>query len=414
MWPHKHRMYNDPVQMTGSAEQDIQQTAGLQGPPKGPFARWPGPADAVLAVLCFLITITMWYGLEGWRAAPSGAWALFVAGSIALVWRRSHPELVHAVVVAASALSFGLGYSDGALFALLVSLYSLGRYSDNEVYSHGGVAAGVILLIGIQLFDNDADPLSMVLFVAMLGFIDWYIGRRLRARGEYVQFLRERAEYLEEKRHTEMQQAVTDERARIARELHDIVAHQVSLMIVQAGAAKTVANTDMDAAIAAMGAVEKAGRAALNEVRHLLGVLRPDGASKELSPQPGLAEIPILVRDLENTGLDISLELSDASSNIPSRIGLAVYRVVQESLTNALKHADTGTSVAVGIDANDRFINVSINNDGRSVNPASAQGHGLIGMRERVHQLGGSFSAVPGSDGGFVVECQIPLNGESE
>jgi signal transduction histidine kinase len=175
----------------------------------------------------------------------------------------------------------------------------------------------------------DAVTVAQIGFGLLLTFLVWYVGRRLRIRSE-------RAAQLQREQAAEARRAVAEERTRIARELHDVVAHRVSLMTVQAGAAKTVAADDPESASQAMHAVEKAGRQALDELRHLLGVLRPEADVEDMGPQPGLADVPRLVDQSRAAGLDVSLTMDGAQIDLPARVDLSAYRIVQEALTNAL------------------------------------------------------------------------------
>jgi signal transduction histidine kinase len=255
-------------------------------------------------------------------------------------------------------------------------------------------------------------------------FVAWYVGRRLRLRGERAaQLLREQA--------AEARRIVTEERTRIARELHDVVAHRVSLMTVQAGAAKAVAAEDPEGALRAMGAVEEAGRQALDELRHLLGVLRPETDLDGLGPQPGLADLPRLAEQLRLAGVDVSLATDGVSAELPARVDLFAYRIVQEALTNVLKHAGPGAHTEVRLGTDRRGIVIEVLDDGKGLVPPAAaantfrppesavgdrqdrrSGHGIVGMRERARLLGGTLDARPRPGGGFRVVAHLPTGGE--
>jgi signal transduction histidine kinase len=204
---------------------------------------------------------------------------------------------------------------------------------------------------------------------------------------------------------------VQAERTRIARELHDVVAHRVSLMTVQAGAAKTVAAEDPQAALRAMEAVEHAGRQALDELRHLLGVLRPSADGGSLGPQPGLLDVPRLVDQFREAGLDVSLSVSGATTDLPARVDLSAYRIIQEALTNVLKHAGPGAQSDVRISIDVSTVAIEISDDGQAVTSLPGSGHGIMGMRERAVLLGGSLAAGPLPGGGFRVVARLPIGG---
>lgn len=383
-------------------------------PIRGPFIRWPRLSDAVLAMVSFALTLAFWADERsgGEETLPFLAFLLILVGSASLYWRRRAPEYVHAIVLTASALCMLSGYLQGPIFAVAISLYNIGRYSAVNRYSMIGLgAAYLLIIIGELAFGGLSSSDFTELF---LPFVFWYIGRRLRARGEYLRVLRERAEHLEREQLVEAERAVAAERTRIARELHDIVAHQVSLMTVQAGAAKTIAARDPESAAKAMGTVEVAGRQALDELRHLLGVLRPDSDASELGPQPGRAELPRLIEELKRAGLEVSLLHDDEQRLLPARIELAIYRIVQEALTNVLKHAGTDASAEVRIRFDDLSANIVIEDNGSGTTRLPGAGHGITGMRERAQSLGGYLEAAPRVGGGFRIDAHLPLSEEIE
>jgi signal transduction histidine kinase len=383
---------------------------------RGPFARWPRAADAALAIVVFLATVFLTDGpgdsvvIRPVGDVPIPAVLAFAVASAALYWRRRAPLVVLGVAVAAWATTLGSGYADlGGV--TIIALYSAGRYAAGDRWAHAGVAAAiaVILIDGL----TDPAPWGEAVFGGVVLFLAWYVGRRLRLRNERaVQVLREQA--------AEARRIVIEERARIARELHDVVAHRVSLMTVQAGAAKAVAAEDPEGARRAMAAVEEAGRQALDELRHLLGVLRPETDLDGLGPQPGLADLPRLVEQIRGAGVDVSLATDGVSAELPARVDLFAYRIVQEALTNVLKHAGPGarTEVRLGTDRGGIVLEVVDDGRGATVMPTpgvaeeGARGHGLVGMRERALLLGGTLDAAPRPGGGFRVVAHLPTRGE--
>ncbi|HJW61965.1 MAG TPA: histidine kinase, partial [Actinomycetes bacterium] len=310
---------------------------------RGPFARWPRAADAVLAAVVFLATVFLVDGpgdsvvIRPIGDVPVAALLVYAVASAALYWRRRAPLAVLGVVLAAWALTLGDSYSQIGGVAI-IALYSAGRYATEDRWGQVGVAAA-IAVVSIDLL-NDPAPWGEAVFGAVVMFVAWYVGRRLRLRSE-------RAAQLLEEQAAEARRIVIEERTRIARELHDVVAHRVSLMTVQAGAAKAVAAEDPEGALRAMAAVEEAGRQALDELRHLLGVLRPETGLDGLGPQPGLADLPRLVEQTRGAGLDVSLATDGLSGELPARVDLFAYRIVQEALTNVLKHAGPGARAQV-------------------------------------------------------------------
>ncbi len=385
----------------------------------GPFTRWPRAADAVLAAVLFVVTLLVTTGpddswvLRDLGDVPLRVVLLFAVGSGALYWRRSAPVVVLAVVLAAWALTLGSGHADLGGHAL-VALYALGRYGSVERWGHVGVDVALVVLV-LDGVTGDV-PWSGVAFGVVVFFAVWYVGRRLRLRAERA-VLQERG--LRERE----QRIVADERARIARELHDVVAHRVSLMTVQAGAAKTVASADPEAAVRAMGAVEEAGRQALDELRHLLGVLRPSTGSGGTEPQPGLADLPALVARMREAGLDVDLDVDPAidldvepdsdgvTHGLPARVELSAYRIVQECLTNVVKHAGPGARTGVRLTTEGRDLVVEVRDDGSGATSLPGAGHGIVGMRERAQLLGGSLDVGPRPDGGFAARARLPLDG---
>lgn len=373
--------------------------------------------DLLIATSAFLLTMFLWVANRDSIpeiSDPLRALLLVMAiiSAISLLWRQRFPVLVHLVVTACFAVtSFGpLGYG---VVAADFSLYSLGRYARDERAS--------LLAMLFFLFVLSVDELWMgavsfsAFFQIFLGGAIWYTGQRLKLRSEHLRLHQERAQDLEERRYLEAEQAVAEERSRIARELHDIVAHQLSLMTVQAGAAKTVARTDIESALNAMEAVEQAGRQALTEMRHLLNVLRTTDAGGELTPQPGCADLEELAAEVSAAGVEVdlvSLDTEGELENLAPRVDLSVYRIVQEALTNVIKHAGDNAKVSVRVAAGEEGVELSVCDNGRGSGDAPERGFGIKGMRERVALLGGWLKTEAPSVGGFEVRAFLPY-GES-
>lgn len=370
----------------------------------------PRAADAALSVAVFVTTLFL--ALDGSDAdlgTPVGdvsfAAALFLLAlaCAALYWRRSQPLAVLWVTVIATALAAGIGYSELAGgYAMLIALYSVGRHASSDLWSYIGLG-GALGALGFDYLLGELTAAAVGFGIVVLS-MGWYIGKRVRMRAE-------RAAQLEQEQAADAQRAVAEERTRIARELHDVVAHRVSLMTVQAGAAKTVAGDDPQAALKAMDAVEHAGREALDELRHLLGILRPAADGGSLGPQSGLADVSRLVDQFEEAGLDVSLAMSDVPADLPARVDLSAYRIVQEALTNVLKHAGPGARAEVRLDINNDAVFIEITDDGHAATVLPGSGHGIMGMRERAVLLGGSLTAGPRADGGFRVVARLPIGG---
>ncbi|MFT6094302.1 MAG: signal transduction histidine kinase [Pseudohongiellaceae bacterium] len=394
-------------------------------PFRGPFSRWPRTSEAVVVAAVFLASVFVPSDNENHNTAivlrtfanvPIFIVIVLAIASCALFWRRSYPLRVLATTLGLMALSTALGYSFD-FFGVPVVLYSVGRYEKNDRLSQiGGGAIGVVGLI--LLFDS-SETLPDIGIAFVLLFLSWYVGRRIHARGEYLRLLQERAEQLEREKVNASQRAVAEERGRIARELHDIVAHQVSLMTVQAGAAKTVAGSNLTKAIQAMEAVEIAGRQALVELRHLLGVIRPETGSSQLTPQPGLTDVPKLIDSFSRAGLSVSLSVNAPQAKLPVGIDLTIYRIIQEALTNVIKHAGGNVMASVIVQIDRQGVNIEIDNNGNlrveskdldnGKQAFEPSGYGIVGMQERANMLGGSFEAKPNESGGFAIRCYIPI-----
>ncbi|WP_207393971.1 sensor histidine kinase [Actinomadura formosensis] len=387
-----------------------------QGTGWNPFTRWPRSADAVLALAALFVTVFVVDGPgDSLLIRPPGDISLVflpvsVVAAAGLCWRRRAPLIVLGVGLAAWAVMVVRHEDQGGLVAF-IALYSVGRYETVQRWGPVGIAAAIAL---VQLDCLD-DPVSWEVhatFGSLFAFGVWYVGRRFRLRKERTaQRLREQA--------AEARRILAEERTRIARELHDVVAHRVSLMTIQAGAAKAVAAQDLDGALQAMGAVEQAGRQALDELRHLLGVLRPETDLDELGPQPGLADLPRLVEQIREAGVEVALAMDGVPDALPARVDLFAYRIVQEALTNVLKHAGPGarTEVRLGTDRSEIVIEVLDDGHGTAVMAGSdavrggAGGHGLVGMRERALLLGGTVDTRPRPGGGFQVVAHLPAAG---
>lgn len=342
----------------------------------------------------------------GISAIPVAGLLMLAIGSVALFWRRSWSLAVLGVALAMTVAWTAFGYPGNPVFPILVSLYAVGRYFPEGRISLAALAAALVVVGFGQV--TDGDPVSEVVAALVVTTLPWYVGRRVRIRGYYAAAARERAEHLEWKRATEAQRVIADARAGIARELHDVVAHNVSVMTVQAGVARLVVVDDPERAQEAIGAVEEAGRRALDELRHLLGVLRPETASGELGPQPALNQVHELVDQLRQTGMSISLA-ADVPSELPVRVDLFAYRIVQEALTNVLKHGGVDAAAQVRLEETDGHLDIEVTDTGTATSALPGSGQGIVGMRERAILLGGTFEAGPRPEGGFRVLARLPI-----
>ncbi|MDT3445715.1 MULTISPECIES: sensor histidine kinase [unclassified Pseudofrankia] len=384
---------------------------------RGPFARWPRAADAVLTLAAFFMTVFVVDGPgDSMSVRPIGdvpfpvLLVVAVAGPV-LYWRRRAPLIVLGVALTAWAVL--LASHDAAPgWHTILALYATGRYAAADWRGPAGIAAGTALA-SVDGLDDPGPWWQVPVIGSVVMFGAWYIGRRVRLRQDrVVQLQRDRA--------AETRRIVAEERTRIARELHDVVAHRVSLMTIQASGARAVAVEDPQAALRAMGAVEEAGRQALDELRHLLGVLRPESDLGELRPQPSLADLPRLIEQVRRAGADVTLATGGLPAGLPARTDLFAYRIIQEALTNVLKHAGPGAPTKVWLRTDRNRVVIEVHDDGHGTAAMPGQdvvqdgsgGHGIIGMRERALLLGGSLEAGPYAGGGFRVVAHLPIGGE--
>ena len=337
---------------------------------------------------------------------PAAGFLMLAIGSVALFWRRSWSPAVLGFVLAMTVGWAALGHPGNPVFHILVSLYAVGRYVPEARINLAALAVALAVVGFGQVVDSDS--VSEVGTGLVVTILPWYVGRRVRIRSDLAAAARERAEYLEWKRATEAERAIADARAGIARELHDVVAHNVSVMTVQAGMARLVVKDDPERAQEAIGVVEEAGRRALDELRHLLGVLRPATASGEIAPQPALSQVQDLVDQLRQTGMSISL-VADVPSELPVRVDLFAYRIVQEALTNVLKHGGVDAEAHVRIEETDGRLDIEVTDSGTATSTLPGSGQGIVGMHERAILLGGTFEAGQRPEGGFRVLARLPM-----
>ncbi|MFI7111080.1 sensor histidine kinase [Nonomuraea sp. NPDC050227] len=335
----------------------------------------------------------------------AGYVALSVLLIAPLLWRR-RPLAAYAVITLAS---FGqwLAHVDPlpANLAVMVALWTVA----SECAFRWALAAGLVAELGIFLALVNWSVATFGMFFSGSIFVVtiWLAGLYANTRRRYLEGLEERAERAERERDQQARMAAAAERTRIARELHDVVAHNVSVMVVQADGAGFALDSDPEQARLAVRNISKTGRAALAEMRRMVGVLREnEDDGTDYTPQPGLGQLEELVR---GAGVPASLRIGGVPGELPEGQQLAVYRIVQEALTNALKHGGPHVQARVEIDYGGPELVVRVTDDGRgAAAPRSPDGHGLIGMRERVGMYGGAVSAGPLTGGGFEVLARLP------
>jgi signal transduction histidine kinase len=344
------------------------------------------------------------------RSGPTVLNAAVALGyTLPLAWRRRAPLPATAVVVAAIfTMALTLTPVERLFVPFVVMLacaYACGAHRDGFEAVAGLVLAAVALLGIVTTMDDRI--VGDYVFPPLISVVAWLGGREVRTRTRLTEQLHETAARLAEATEDERRIAVVDERRRIAREMHDLVAHSMSVMVVQAGGARRILDRDPARALEAATMIERTGREALTEMRHLLGVLNLPEARAALAPQPSLAELDELIARSRAAGLPTALDLRGERRPLPTGLDLAAYRIVQEALTNALKHSGHApTTVTVDYGEHELALEIRDEGAGRS---NSGGGHGLVGMRERVRLYGGSIETGPTDGGGWRVRARLPL-----
>jgi signal transduction histidine kinase len=335
--------------------------------------------------------------------------------ALPLFWRKRFPFAAPALYWL---LAAGLSFVDGELIPYLGSLFVLGAAAAfllGNLRDPLGERLGLALVIAcaaVIVYHAPNHSSADLLFIPLLFAIGWLAGFVLRERAEQAEEAEERAARAEREREAAARLAVAEERARIARELHDVVAHAVSVMVLQVGAVRHKLPGDLDEEDRdALEGVEKAGRTALTEMRRLLAAMREEGEDAELAPQPGLDDLESLADEVGRAGLPVHVHLEGEPFALPRALDLSAYRVVQEGLTNALKHA-RASAADVTVRYGPDEVQVEVRDDGAGGATSDGLGHGLVGIRERVKIYGGEMSAGPANGTGFVLSARFPIGGE--
>ena len=386
--------------------------------------RHPMGVDTFWAVMLFgfsmLWVIQVPVGVEArWSAA-----FIVLLLCVVVALRRRMPEkmLVLAAVLGVAQLVADVDVNP-ADFAMLVIIYTVAAHDGPRWASRlalvGGLSAATISQIRWPAENTSLGGKIFFTIVMSVPFaLAWVLGDSIRTRRAYFDQLEERATRLEKEREAQAKVAVAAERARIARELHDVVAHNVSVMVVQADGAAYVLDAAPDQAKQALETISTTGRQALAEMRRLLGVLRTGDApeSGEYVPQPDVQQIEDLVEQVRRAGLTVDFKIEGTPRPLPSGVELTAYRIVQEALTNTRKHGGPDVGASVRLVYFDDGLGLLVEDDGRGSahelyedGGADGQGHGLIGMRERVGMVGGTLDAGPRPGGGFRISALLPL-----
>jgi signal transduction histidine kinase len=376
--------------------------------------------DSALALAAAGLSTALFVFDPAFRGLPRG---MFVLGcglvllhTLPLAARRRFPLAVLATSVASGLAFAALDLSPDLLWmTFLVAVYSVAAYDDRWV-SLAGLVVAELGWAALQLTPGRFQAPTVISNALLIAAV-WLLGHFVGVRRLSVLQLEERTAELEEAREELARRAVVEERLRLARELHDVVAHAMSVIAVQSGVGAHVADTQPEEATRALAAIEATSRAALEELRRLLGVLRQaDEPQGDLAPVPGLADLDSLLAEVAKAGLAVKLQVNGTRPPLPAGVDLSAYRIVQEALTNVVKHASPAHA-EVMIGYRDQEVTVEVVDDGRgAVTPAGdgrgGTGHGLLGMRERVAAFGGELEVGPRPGGGFRVAARLPLEAD--
>jgi signal transduction histidine kinase len=371
-------------------------------------------ADALLAAAVtamVLVDLSSPADAVGVRPTDALAVLLSLLQTLPLAFRRRAPLPSFALTVIGVCAYYALGYevTDGTL-ATFVGVYTVAAHEDRR---RSLVALGLLAFGMTWYWLTRAEPFDPTtpIWIGILGLLSWGLGEYVRTRRAYTAEVEALADRLERARALEARQAAWQERARLARELHDVIGHTVNVMVIQAGAGRRTLASDRGQAERAFQTIESTGREALDELDRLLGILRTEEDEPDLPPQPGLVQLRTLAGRFEDSGLPVEISIQGEAVPLPRSLDQSAYRIIQEALTNALRHGG-GTTAHVEVRYCDDRLELEVANEGRD--PRRTQDHpgggrGLVGIRERVALFGGDLETGPRTGGGFVVRCRLPL-----
>jgi signal transduction histidine kinase len=382
-----------------------------------PVSAWVFDSALALAAAgvgtAFFVSEPMATGLP--RGTLAVGYGLVLLHTLPLAARRRFPLAVLVTSVASGLAFAALGLLPPTALgpAILVAVYSVAAYGGRWV-PLAGLAVAELGLAAVRLPRARFEAPPARVGYALIFVAAWLLGYFAHNYRAYAARLEERTAELQRAREELARRAVTEERLRLARELHDVVAHSISVIAVQSGVGAHVADSQPEEVGKVLAAIETTSQAALTELRRLLGVLRQDSEPPgSLAPVPGLADLDSLLAEVGKAGLAVQLRVEGTPSPLPAGVDLSAYRIVQEALTNVIKHAGLARA-QVTIRYRDRDLAVEVTDDGRGVGAVAGDGrvstgHGLIGMRERVAAFGGDLEVGPRPDGGFRVAARLPL-----
>lgn len=374
----------------------------------------PRLVDGLLALLIAIVSLpAIFPTVEGSRRDADGwSLALILLMTLPIAYRRIAPDVVMLTTGAATVTYYALGYPDTlAALGTLIALYSIAAHGNRKIAVQALI--GTVIGLSISVLVTELGELTLQILISnyIIYGTAWVIGDNMRTRRAYTQELEARANQLERERETQSREAVIEERRRIAREMHDVVAHTVSVMVVQAGAARRIIESKPEQARDALTSIETTGRQALTEMRRLTGVLRREEESYK-TPQPGLGYLEKLIDQTREAGLPVEVTIEGQPYELPQGADLSAFRIVQEALTNSLKHAGP-SHASVCIKYSPNKLELRVTDDGRGaaerLSNGSVAGHGLVGMRERVAMFGGDLKSGPLPGGGYEVQATLPL-----
>jgi signal transduction histidine kinase len=389
--------------------------------------RWSGALSApvvdrtVTALLLLLLAVQLQSHVlqPGQRPNSASTYLLAAAMALPVLTHRRHPRASAAVALGALVVYSLAHYGPYPGINAFVLVFVVALHSERRDAAPVFVAALAALTVAVWVQPTGVTTTSTWISTLLFALVAGLVGENLRHRRARWAALEERAKLLENEREDRARRAVTEERLRIARELHDVVAHSMSVIAVQSGVGHHVLDTQPEEARRALAAIETTSRAALTEMRRLLGVLRQEGESRgTLAPAPGLSDLPFLLDQFRDAGLDVTLTMLGDVPEASAPVDLTTYRVVQEALTNILKHGGPAARVLIHHSPDEVYVEVL--DDGRprgalsaaQAAPTGEVGHGLIGMRERVAVFGGRLSAGTRPGGGYRVAVHLPLTPE--
>ena len=376
----------------------------------------PDLSDALLAALLLAVALlsvaTHPAAAPGGAGVPPAIWALVVAGIVPLAFRQRAPLLVLVLTAAPIVALVWTGFTPGVLGAgLFIACYTVGAWSSTRRLAVGlTVITGTLVVVSL-LWPQHLNPMqlleNMVLFATSFA-----LGRSARARRAAIELAEEQAALLTVQQAELSRQQVTEERLTIARELHDVVAHSLGVIAVQAGVGSHVSASDPDEARRALDAIATTSREALQEVRSMLGVLRSDSDTVDYEPRTSLADLPRLLDRTRMSGVPVEIDETGQAEPLAAGVELAACAVIREGLANAVRHAH-GAPARVLLEHTPGRLGIEVRNGpGHKLAGSGGTGHGLQGMRERVQLWGGSMEAAPSDDGGYRLRVELPTGGK--